>query len=86
MVIFFNCIQKVSEDVQDLKFNFIVKEDLFDEYWIVELQFGGVDIFVINENKLQYVNFVVNYKFNWQVSFIFDFCINDLFFGFCSWM
>lgn len=86
MATFLNCTQKASEDAQDLKLNFTVKEDLFDEHWIVELQPGGADIPVTNENKLQYVNSVVNHKLNRQVSLTFDFCINDPFLGFRSWM
>nr|XP_024374884.1 E3 ubiquitin-protein ligase UPL7-like isoform X3 [Physcomitrium patens]XP_024374886.1 E3 ubiquitin-protein ligase UPL7-like isoform X3 [Physcomitrium patens] len=60
-------LKKASEDAQDLKLNFTVKEDLFDEHWIVELQPGGADIPVTNENKLQYVNSVVNHKLNRQM-------------------
>jgi len=53
--------------VRDLALDFTVTEELFGKHTTVELRPGGADIPVTNENKLQYVHAVADYKLNRQV-------------------
>lgn len=48
--------------------DFTVTEELFGKHKIVELRPGGADIPVTNENKLQYVHAMADYKLNRQVN------------------
>ncbi len=53
--------------MRDLALDFTVTEELFGKHTTVELRPGGTDIPVTNENKLQYVHAVADYKLNRQV-------------------
>ncbi|KAG0632524.1 hypothetical protein M758_1G333800 [Ceratodon purpureus] len=54
-------------DARDLALDFTVTEELFGKHTTVELQSGGADIPVTNENKLQYVHAMADYKLNRQM-------------------
>ncbi|CAK9258356.1 unnamed protein product [Sphagnum jensenii] len=59
-------------DVRDLALDFTVTEELFGKHTTVELRPGGTDIPVTNENKLQYVHAVADYKLNRQMRPLID--------------
>jgi ubiquitin-protein ligase E3 B len=59
-------------DVRDLALDFTVTEELFGKHTTVELRPGGADIPVTNENKLQYVHAVADYKLNRQMRPLID--------------
>lgn len=63
MVIF----QHFDGDVSDLSLDFSVTEEMFGKWIVVELRPGGKDVAVTNENKLQYVHAMADYKLNRQV-------------------
>ncbi|KAI5061390.1 hypothetical protein GOP47_0023895 [Adiantum capillus-veneris] len=54
-------------DAMDLALDFTVTEELFGKRKIVELKPGGAQIQVTNENKLQYVYAMADYKLNKQM-------------------
>nr|PNR53004.1 hypothetical protein PHYPA_009379 [Physcomitrium patens] len=54
-------------DARDLALDFTVTEELFGKHSTVELRPGGADIPVTNENKLQYVHAMADYKLNQQM-------------------
>jgi hypothetical protein len=58
--------------VRDLALDFTVTEELFGKHTTVELRPGGADIPVTNENKLQYVHAVADYKLNRQMRPLID--------------
>lgn len=60
--------QHYEGDARDLALDFTVTEELFGKHTTVELRPGGADIPVTNENKLQYVHAMADYKLNRQVS------------------
>lgn len=60
--------QHYEGDARDLALDFTVTEELFGKHTIVELRPGGADLAVTNDNKLQYVHAVADYKLNKQVS------------------
>ena len=59
--------QHYEGDARDLALDFTVTEELFGKHTTVELRPGGADIPVTNENKLQYVHAMADYKLNRQV-------------------
>ena len=59
--------QHYEGDARDLSLDFTVTEELFGKHTTVELRPGGADIPVTNENKLQYVHAMADYKLNRQV-------------------
>lgn len=60
-------LQHYEGDARDLALDFTVTEELFGKHSTVELRPGGADIPVTNENKLQYVHAMADYKLNRQV-------------------
>jgi ubiquitin-protein ligase E3 B len=60
-------LQHYEGDARDLALDFTVTEELFGKHTTVELRPGGADIPVTNENKLQYVHAMADYKLNRQV-------------------
>lgn len=52
----------------DLALDFTVTEELFGKRKVIELRPGGANIQVTNENKLQYVYAMADYKLNKQVN------------------
>ncbi|KAH6798844.1 ubiquitin-protein ligase 7 [Perilla frutescens var. frutescens] len=54
-------------DVRDLSLDFTVTEESLGKRHVIELKPGGKDICVTNENKLQYVHAMADYKLNRQI-------------------
>lgn len=60
-------LQQYDGDVKDLCLDFTVTEESFGTRHVIELKPGGKDISVTDENKMQYVHAVADYKLNRQV-------------------
>lgn len=68
--------QHYDGDVKDLSLDFTVTEELPGKRHVVELKAGGKDVSVTNDNKLQYIYAMADYKLNRQVhklSFLYNF-------------
>jgi len=61
-------LQHYDGDVKDLSLDFTVTEELFGKRHVIELKPGGKDVCVSNENKMQYVHAMADYKLNRQVT------------------
>lgn len=59
-------LQHYDGDVKDLSLDFIVTKELPGKRKVVELKNGGKDVNVTNENKLQYIYAMADYKLNVQ--------------------
>ncbi|GBG61834.1 hypothetical protein CBR_g23790 [Chara braunii] len=57
-------------DARDLALDFTVNEELFGNRMVIELRPGGADIPVTNENKLQYVHAMADYRLNKQMKHV----------------
>ena len=66
LIIFFSP-QNYDGDVKELALDFTVEEDLHGKRTVIELKPGGKSIAVTNDNKLQYVYALADYKLNLQV-------------------
>ena len=62
-----SCLQHYDGDVKELFLDFTVTEEAFGKRQIIELKPGGKDVCVTNENKLQYIHAMADYKLNRQV-------------------
>ncbi|CAI5999904.1 unnamed protein product [Closterium sp. NIES-64] len=60
--------QHYEGDASELALDFTVTEEVLGEHNIVELRPGGSHIAVTNENKLQYIHAVADYKLNRQMA------------------
>ncbi|KAK3010125.1 hypothetical protein RJ639_010724 [Escallonia herrerae] len=60
-------VKYYDSDVKELSLDFTVTEESFGKRFVIELKPGGKDICVTNENKLQYVHAIADYKLNRQV-------------------
>lgn len=60
-------MQHYDGDVTDLSLDFTVTEESLGKRKVIELKPGGKDICVTNENKLQYIHAIADYKLNRQV-------------------
>lgn len=60
-------VKHYDGDVKDLSLDFTVTEELFGKRHVVELKPGGKDVCVSNENKMQYVHAMADYKLNRQI-------------------
>lgn len=60
-------MQHYDGDVRDLCLDFTVTEESLGKRHVIELKPGGKDACVTNENKLQYVHAMADYKLNRQV-------------------
>lgn len=60
-------LQHYDGDVKELFLDFTVTEEAFGKRQIIELKPGGKDVCVTNENKLQYIHAMADYKLNRQV-------------------
>ena len=65
--------------MKDLALDFTATEELFGRRIVVELISGGANIPVTNENKLQYVYAMADYKLNKQVQRICKFILLHVF-------
>ncbi|KAK9079365.1 hypothetical protein SSX86_001036 [Deinandra increscens subsp. villosa] len=60
-------VKHYDGDVKDLSLDFTVTEELPGKRHVVELKAGGKDVSVTNDNKLQYIYAMADYKLNRQV-------------------
>lgn len=60
-------MQHYEGDVKDLSLDFTVTEESLGRRYVIELKPGGKEISVTNENKLQYIHAIADYKLNRQV-------------------
>ncbi|KAK3226693.1 hypothetical protein Dsin_006555 [Dipteronia sinensis] len=60
-------VKHYDGDVQDLCLDFTVTEESFGKRYIIELKPGGKDVSLTNENKMQYVHAMADYKLNRQM-------------------
>ena len=60
-------LQHYDGDVKELSLDFTVTEESFGKRHVIELKPGGKDLSVTDENKMQYVHEIADYKLNRQV-------------------
>lgn len=60
-------MQHYDGDIKELSLDFTATEESLGNRHVVELKPGGKDICVTNENKLQYIHAIADYKLNRQV-------------------
>ncbi|KAG9150096.1 hypothetical protein Leryth_009680 [Lithospermum erythrorhizon] len=60
-------VKHYDGDVKDLSLDFTVTEESLGRRNVIELKPGGKDICVTNENKLQYIYAIADYKLNRQI-------------------
>lgn len=60
-------MQHCDGDVNDLCLDFTVTEESFGKRHVIELKPGGKNVSVTNENKMQYIYAMADYKLNRQV-------------------
>ncbi|KAG6693556.1 hypothetical protein I3842_09G006200 [Carya illinoinensis] len=60
-------VKHYDGDVKEISLDFTVTEESFGKRHVVELKPGGKDISVTNENKMQYVHAIADYKLNRQI-------------------
>ncbi|XP_073289436.1 E3 ubiquitin-protein ligase UPL7 [Primulina huaijiensis] len=60
-------VKNYDGDVEELALDFTVTEESLGKRHIIELKPGGKDICVTNENKLQYVHAMADFKLNRQM-------------------
>ncbi|KAL4371494.1 hypothetical protein HN51_015998 [Arachis hypogaea] len=60
-------VKNYEGDVKELCLDFTVTEESFGKRHVIELKSGGKDISVTNENKLQYIHAMADYKLNIQI-------------------
>ncbi|CAN1860378.1 E3 ubiquitin-protein ligase UPL7 [Linum perenne] len=60
-------VKHYNGDVKELLLDFTITEESFGKMHVIELKPGGKDISVTNENKMQYVHAMADYKLNRQI-------------------
>ncbi|GLT89883.1 hypothetical protein SLE2022_078450 [Rubroshorea leprosula] len=60
-------VKHYEGDVKELCLDFTVTEESFGKRHIIELKPGGKDVNVTNENKMQYIHAMADYKLNRQM-------------------
>lgn len=60
-------VKNYEGDVKELSLDFTVTEESLGKMHSIELRPGGKDITVTNENKLQYIHAMADYKLNRQI-------------------
>ncbi|XP_052171846.1 E3 ubiquitin-protein ligase UPL7 isoform X2 [Diospyros lotus] len=60
-------VKHYDGDVEGLCLDFTVTEESLGQRHIIELKPGGKDVYVTNENKLQYIHAIADYKLNRQI-------------------
>lgn len=60
-------VKHYDGDVKELALDFTVTEESFGQRHVIELKAGGKDASVTNENKMQYVHAIADYKLNRQI-------------------
>ncbi|KAL9238927.1 hypothetical protein vseg_013294 [Gypsophila vaccaria] len=61
------CVKNYEGDVEDLSLDFTITEELLGKRTTIELKPGGKDTNVTNDNKLQYIHAMADYKLNRQL-------------------
>ncbi|KAK9755521.1 hypothetical protein RND81_01G031600 [Saponaria officinalis] len=61
------CVKNYEGDVEDLSLDFTITEELLGKRTTIELKPGGKDTNVTNDNKLQYIHAMADYKLNRQI-------------------
>lgn len=59
---------KDSERIEDLELNFAINTADFGETKLTELKPGGADIYVNDDNKIEYIHLVADFKLNKQIN------------------
>ncbi|KAF8042732.1 hypothetical protein BT93_A1151 [Corymbia citriodora subsp. variegata] len=60
-------VKHFDGDVKELSLDFTITEESFGKNHVIELRPGGRDICVTNENKMQYIHAIADYKLNRQI-------------------
>ncbi|XVF76313.1 hypothetical protein PTKIN_Ptkin13bG0256300 [Pterospermum kingtungense] len=60
-------VKHCDGDIKELCLDFTVTEESFGKRHVIELKPGGKDVSVSNENKMQYVHAMADYKLNRQI-------------------
>uniref|UniRef100_A0A5B6YGI5 HECT-type E3 ubiquitin transferase n=1 Tax=Davidia involucrata TaxID=16924 RepID=A0A5B6YGI5_DAVIN len=60
-------VKNYDGDIKELSLDFTVMEESFGKRHVIELKPGGKDVCVTNENKLQYIHAIADYKLNRQI-------------------
>ena len=59
---------KDSENIEELELNFALNSSEFGETKLIELKPGGKDIYVTDDNKIEYIHLVADFKLNKQIN------------------
>ncbi|KAL5704766.1 HECT-type E3 ubiquitin transferase [Ranunculus cassubicifolius] len=60
-------VKHYEGDIKDLSLDFTVTDEYLGNHIVTELKPGGKDITVTNDNKLQYIHAIADYKLNRQI-------------------
>ncbi|XP_021680792.2 E3 ubiquitin-protein ligase UPL7 isoform X2 [Hevea brasiliensis] len=60
-------VKHYDGDIKDLSLDFTLTEESFGKHYVIELKPGGKNVCVTNENKMQYVHAMADYKLNRQI-------------------
>jgi ubiquitin-protein ligase E3 C len=60
-------LKDYNENIEGLDLNFTIQLNEFGESKVVELKPGGKDITVTNDNKIEYIHLMADYKLNKQI-------------------
>ncbi|XP_022767204.1 E3 ubiquitin-protein ligase UPL7 isoform X2 [Durio zibethinus] len=60
-------VKNYDGDIKELCLDFTVTEESFGKRHVIELKPGGKDVCVTNDNKMQYVHAMADYKLNRQI-------------------
>ncbi len=60
-------LKDYKSNVKDLELNFALNSNQFGETQTVELKPGGKDILVTNDNKIEYIHLLSDFKLNKQI-------------------
>jgi ubiquitin-protein ligase E3 C len=61
-------LKDYKSNVKDLDLNFAINSNQFGQTETVELKPGGKDILVTNDNKIEYIHLLADYKLNKQIN------------------
>lgn len=61
-------LKDYNSNVEDLELNFAINSNQFGQTETVELKPGGKDILVTNDNKIEYIHLLADYKLNKQIN------------------
>jgi ubiquitin-protein ligase E3 C len=61
-------LKDYKSNVEDLELNFALSVNEFDQTRTIELKPGGKDILVTNDNKIEYIHLISDFKLNKQIN------------------